>query len=246
MGILDSLSRLEPEALQALIGKIDENTAAGLLPAIHAEINKRCSTDGLYWLSYVSTVDEADRNNPVKPFPLEKEYISALWKVLTSSKRVVLAKSRQMTASWLMCAYCVWQARYHPHTAIYWQAQKDDDANSMVALPGQAEGRMQFIESHLPGFLRQKIKTAEGRIVWPNASFVQALAGGANQIRGRVFSVYVGDEFAFQEEARGVYTAIAPLLQKGSQIVLVSTPNGGPPNTFASLFHGVSQSDARE
>src|SRR6185436_3660582 len=104
--------------------------------------------------------------------------------------------------------------------------------------------RAQFIESHLPAFLQQRVKAQEGRLVYPNGSYIQALAGGANQIRGRVFSVYVGDEFAFQEEARGVYTSIAPLVQKGSQIILVSTPNGGPPNTFARLFHGISDESA--
>ena len=187
----------------------------------------------------MSTLDEADTEHPVKPFPLHLPYVAPIWEALEAARRVVWAKSRQMIATWELITYCVWKARFTPHQAIYWQAQKDDDANSVVALPGQAEGRAQFIESHLPEFLRVKCKPSEGRLVYPNGSFIQALAGGANQIRGRVFSIYVGVEFAFQEEARGVYTSIAPLVQKGSKIILVSTPNGSPPNTFAALYHGV-------
>ena len=73
--------------------------------------------------------------------------------------------------------------------------------------------------------------------MYPNGSFIEALAGGANQVRGKVFSVYVGDEFAHQEDQRGVYTSVAPLIQKGSRAILVSTPNGSD-NLFATLFHG--------
>jgi len=152
---------------------------------------------------------------------------------------VIWAKSRQMGASWELVAFCCWLARFNPHQAIFWQSQRDPDSNAMVALPGVAEGRAQFVESHMPGFLLQKVKASEGRLVYPNGSFIQALAGGANQVRGRVFTVYVGDEFAFQEEAAGVYTAIAPLVQKQAKIILVSTPNGAE-NIFGKLWHGVT------
>lgn len=246
MGILDSLSQLSGEQLAQLLGRVDELTAQGLLPQLEREIDQRCSQNGRLWLRFVSTLDEADRDNPIKPFPIHKPYVDPIWATLERSKRVVWAKSRQMVASWELCAFACWSARYHPYTAVYWQSQKDDDANSMVGLPGQAPGRCQFIEANLPRFLRQSVRTNEGRLVYPNGSFIQALAGGANQVRSHVYSIYIGDEFAFQEEASGVWTAISPLLQKGSQIIVVSTPNGGPPhNTFANLYHGVSRSDPR-
>ena len=49
--------------------------------------------------------------------------------------------------------------------------------------------------------------------------------------------VIVEDEFAYQEEAKGVYQAVAPLIQKATKFIAVSTPNG-PSNTFALLYHG--------
>jgi phage FluMu gp28-like protein len=62
------------------------------------------------------------------------------------------------------------------------------------------------------------------------------MAGGADKVRGRVVSVYVGDEFAHQDDQDGVFTAVAPLLQKGAKGIFISTPNGA--NMFATLYHG--------
>src|SRR3990167_6311164 len=169
----------------------------------------QCAADGWFWLQYVQTRDEADPEVPVKMFPRHLSYIRGLWDVLTNKPRVVVAKSRQMMVSW-----------------------------EVVALPeGGFEGRAQFIESHLPDWLRLPAKISEGRIQYPNGSMIQALAGGADKVRGLVPSVFVGDEFAHQEEQDGVYTAVAPLMQKGAKVVFVSTPNGAS-NVFATLYHG--------
>jgi len=235
--LLPILADLTAEQLAQLLARVDETTAQGLLFPLQKEILTRCAKDGLFWLRFVQTIDEADSEHPVKPYPLYKPYVQPIWETLQAHKRIIWAKSRQMGASWELVAFCCWIARFIPHQAVYWQAQKDSDGNSMVALPGVAEGRAQFIESHLPPFMQQRVKASEGRLVWPNGSFMQALAGGANQIRGRVFSLYVGDEFAFQDEASGVYTSIAPLVQKHAKIILVSTPNGAD-NTFGKLYHG--------
>ena len=99
-------------------------------------------------------------------------------------------------------------------------------------------GRMQFIERHLPSWMRIRPKESEGRLNYPNGSLIEALPGGANQVRGKVASIIVEDEFAFQEEARGVYTTVAPLIQKATKFIAISTPNGME-NVFADIYHGI-------
>lgn len=234
------LASLNTEQLNELFRRIDEHTALGVLQALQDEIRGRCVEDGLFWLRFVRTTDPADPTTSIKPFPLYLEYISEVWKAINSSNKIVIAKSRQMMASWLLAAYCCWWARFKNNQAVYWQSQKDEDANGMVALPGQLEGRCQFIESHLPAFLQLPYRATEGRLTYPNGSVIQALAGGADQIRGKVMSVLVEDEFAFQAESRGVYTAAAPLIQKGAKFIAVSTPNGSQ-GQFALLYHGHAQ-----
>ena len=237
MPLLQDLTQLNQDQLTALYSRLDEGTAQGVLVALQTELITRCAQDGLYWLKFVVTRDEADPLTSVKPFPLYLPYIEPIWHTLVDNNKVVAAKSRQMLFSWIVSAFMCWWARFKPNQAVYYQTQKAEDADAMVAMAGNVEGRCQFIESHLPEFLRIKVRPTQGSLQYPNGSMIQALAGGADQIRGKVASLIVQDEFAFQPEARGVYTACAPLIQKGTHFVAVSTPNGTS-NQFATLYHG--------
>lgn len=213
-------------------------TPAELAPVI----NTLSAADGLFWLKFVRTRDEADPETPLKPFPVALDYVRALWDEFSGHNRIVVAKSRQMLVSWTICAFCCWWARYKPNQAVYFQTQKWEDAAAMVALATGTQstgylGRCQFIEANMPAALKLKVRATEGRLQFPNGSIIQALAGGADQIRGKVASLIVEDEFAFQPEAKGVYTAAAPLIQKGAKFIAISTPNGDA-GQFADLYHG--------
>mgnify|MGYP001596015385 CR=1 FL=1 len=203
-----------------------------------AAVLELCQTEGLFWLGWVVTRDEADTEHSVKPFPIHLAYIRELWRQLATNQCVAIAKSRQMLVSWVVAAFCVWWARFKPHQAVFWQTQKWQDATGMVCqAEGGFPGRCQFIERNLPPWMQLSIKEQEGALTYPNGSLIQALAGGADQVRGKVASVIVEDEFARQEEATGVWTTVAPLVQKGCKVIVVSTPNGSS-NQFAVLYHG--------
>jgi len=245
--VATSLNVPSERELAALADRAD-GLDAGSLQSLYAGLTGaarlRAAGDGLFWLRFVLTRDEADAGASVKPFPLHLEYLRALWDVLDTRQCVVIAKSRQMLVSWCVAAFAVWWARHKDNQAIYWQSQKDRDSINMVCLPkGAAMGRCQFIEANLPPWMRINIPPVEGRLNYPNGSFIQALPGGAAQIRSNVPSLYIGDEFAFQEEQKGVWTAVAPLIQKGAKAFLISTPNGSA-NQFAELGHGRPVGDA--
>jgi len=218
------------------LGKQD---AQALLSSLAAKILARCAEDGLFWLKFVRTRDEADPEVPIKPFPVHKAYCRALWADLLVPEPTVIAKSRQMVVSWELAAFCVWWARFRGHQAIYWQTKAWKDAVGMVCMPsGGFSGRCQFIEDSLPDWMRRPYKPSEGRMQYPhNGSMIQELSGGADQIRGTTPSLLIEDEFAHQEDQPGVYTAVAPLIQKKAKLVFASTPNGAD-NTFATLWHG--------
>lgn len=209
-----------------------------LFAGLTAYARQRAGVDGLWWLRFVVTRDEADPEHSVKPFPLHLSYLRQLWADLDAAQCAVVAKSRQMLVSWAVAGYCVWTARHKPNQAIFWQSQQARDAVNMVcAAKGNTMARCQFIEANLPPWMRCVINPLEGRMVYPNGSFIQALPGGADQIRGYTPSIYVGDEFARMEDQKEVWTAVAPLMQKGAKAILVSTPNGSN-NMFATLWHG--------
>jgi hypothetical protein len=236
--LLAEIERRGPQELLARLDTLPDEQASLLHAGLLGELLDRCRADGEAFLRFVLTRDEADAEQSVKPFPVGLAYLCELWRTLARDQRVVIAKSRQMLVSWIVCAFCVWWARFHPHQAIFWQSQQWEDAAAMVSqAEGQPMGRCQFIERHLPTWLQQDIKPQKGVIAYPNGSFIQAVAGGPDQIRGKVPSVYVGDEFAKQVEATGVYQTLAPLLQKGARAILIGTPNGTQ-NMFATIYHG--------
>lgn len=235
---MPSVSERDLESLLERADTLAPAETQRLFAGLTGDINERTRADGQFWLQYVHTRDEADSLRSVKPFPLHLEYLRELWEVLVSDNLVVVAKSRQMLVSWCVAAFCVWTARSKPHQAVYWQAQKQEDAVGMVCAPeGAQQARCQFIEANLPPWMRVSIKPIEGRLQYPNGSTIQALAGGADKVRGKTASVIVLDEFAHMLDQQQIYTSVAPLVQKGAKLIIVSTPNGSG-NTFATLFHG--------
>ena len=236
-----SLASLDAIQLDKILQRADTlkpKEARDLLSSLGREVNERCAQDGLFWLRFVHTRDESDPDHAVKPFPVHLDYVQDLWRILVRDQRVVIAKSRQMLVSWVMACFITWWARYKGNQAVYWQTKAYEDAVAMICMPsGGFQGRCQFIEDNLPVWMRTPYKPSEGRIQYPNGSIIQGLAGGADKIRSKVASLIVEDEFAYQEDQDGVYTAVAPLIQKGAKAIFVSSPNGAG-NMFATLFHG--------
>lgn len=220
-----------PEKLKKVLATLSDEAAQHLLTDL-------CALDGLFWLTFVNTRDEADSVESVKPFPVHLEYVRELWALLDEKQTICIAKSRQMLVSWIIAAFAVWMARFKAHKGVYWQSQQWRDAVAMVCMPsGGFQGRAQFIEQNLPAWLRLPVKESEGRLQYPNGSIIEALSGGPDQVRGKTISLYIGDEFAYQTDQEGVYKAVSPLIQKGAKAFFVSTPNGSS-NQFATLFHG--------
>lgn len=238
---------LAPETLERVRRQLPTMSPADAqqaLSGVSGQVLERCATDITSWLRFVVTRDEADPESPIKPFPVHLDYMRRLMILLSTTQRLAVVKSRQMLVSWAACAYMVWRARFLPHQVVLYQTQNWPDAVKMVAMPGVGSdggfaGRCQFIEAHLPAWMRQRVTATEGRLMYPNGSLIEALPGGADKIRGKTASVIVLDEMAFLEDAKGTYTAIAPLVQKGAHLLMISTPNGASPNMFFCLWHGV-------
>ena len=207
-----------------------------------------CRDEGFFFLRFVKTRDEVDPDNTVKPFPIHLEYLRKLWLSFEQNQKTIVAKSRQMIVSWAACTFAVWSARRKPNQLVLVQTQSWPDAVKLVSVAGGDRdaaylGRCQFIERHMPPFLRVRIKEQEGQIAYPDiGSVIEALPGGADKIRGKVPSVVILDEYAMHEEAWGEWAAIAPLMQGAAKLIVISTPNGAEGNAFYHLYHGTPKS----
>src|SRR5438309_8569370 len=99
---MNLLDEIEKHGVQHVLGRVDgldDQSAELLRVGLIGECVDRARVDGLFFLRWVETRDEADPERSVKPFPAHLEYLRELWAILARDQRVVIAKSRQMLVS---------------------------------------------------------------------------------------------------------------------------------------------------
>lgn len=178
----------------------------------------------IIWLrEAVLTFDEHDKENPVKPFPV-KPYVETIVEEWQKASILHIAKSRQMSISWLAMAMLLHEAQFYPYRLQVVFSKKEQDALELVE-------RAKFIYSHQPLFLRnlcpidRKLRDMPfGNLFFDNGSKIKGSAQGKDQVRGYVPSTAVLDEAAFQDKLEETYGACVPCCQR---IVTISSANDG-------------------
>lgn len=187
-------------------------------------LKEKCKRDPNFWLrNFVKTFDEHDRENPIKPFPM-RPYVETIANEFQKEPILHVAKSRQMSISWLMIALLVHEAQFFDFRLEAVFSKKEEDALTLVE-------RGKFIYSHQPLWLKnlcpldRKMRDMPyGHLLLGNGSKIRGFAQGKDQIRSYVPSTALLDEAAFQDKMEETYGACVPCCQK---IVTVSSANPG-------------------
>lgn len=235
-----------------------------LSPAQAALEQERCRRSAHYFIfeSGLVTKDEHDQESALKGFPTIP-YLRALlddllvcgrlqkpsdasWAraaghsddwlcAVSESGLLFVEKSRQVMATWLVCAYLLWRAKYRPHQLLLVQSKKEDDAANLVFNKEPTVARISFMETHLPKHLRTVDFPKGGafaRLYFPTGSQIWGIPEGSDIIRSNTASVIFSDEAAFQPEFGGAFTAALPAVKGGGSYIAISSAN---PGEFASL-----------
>lgn len=233
--------------------------------AIERERCRRSCHFFVFDSGYLRSKDEHDQDEPVKVFP-PHEYLRVLLDCLLVSGRFVeprdadhalgagidydwlerisdmgvllIEKSRQVLATWVVCAYLLWRAKYRPYQLILVQSKREDDAANLVFAKDADVGRISFMETHLPKFLR----TVEfprgatyGHLHFPHGSHIWGIPEGGDIVRSNTASALFMDEAAFMVDFDASYTAARPAIEGGGQLIVVSSAN---PGSFCTLIEG--------
>lgn len=168
----------------------------------------------------VRTLDQADRLNPIKPFPSEKEYLHPIADFIVSDPLVAIVKHRRMVITWLACAIALWDAMFHEGRHVAIVSKKEEDSDELVQ-------RCNFIYQNIPtDVLRIK---PTGTYKYTSLSFpeidsrIKAYAQGPDQLRQFTCSRVFCDEIAFWPQARQTFVSLKPTIQGGGQVCLIST-----------------------
>ena len=189
----------------------------------------------------VYTLDQVDKDEPIKKFPSYYEYLRLYAKTWLKYPLIAVPKSRRMTMSWTNIALYLWDTIFHQGRLNAFVSKKEEDAKELVE-------RAEFIFDHIPTDLipksllpKKKTKSSPPVLEFPEInSKIQGFPMGADQLRQFTFSGILGDECAFWPEAMKFYSAAFPTLEGGGRMSLISSP---APGFFKKLVYDKLDSD---
>jgi hypothetical protein len=162
------------------------------------------------------------------PFHLwdaQKELLEAI----ETEPRLLILKARQLGITWLVCAYALWLCLHRPQRLVLTFSIGQNEANEMMRRMHAMYWRLTpELRATLP--LVEKDNTEE--MVWSNGSRIESLPSRKSAGSGYTASLIILDEFAKNENAAALYTAVKPTIDGGGKMIILSTANGA-----GNLFH---------
>jgi hypothetical protein len=198
-----------------------------------------CKADPLYWLQHCTrTYDNLWREKGVEPykrFP-DKPYMPKLFELFRTSRRLYLAKSRDMMVTWAVVGFGVHMCQFFEASHVIIQTQKLDKALDLVCgrqTPGYArtlwEQQEPWMKERCP--LTKASEDMPGdQLTWANGSKFQGVPQGEDQVRQYHPSLVIFDEAAFLDGFGASLDAAEPV---AAQIIAVSS---AAPSVFGDMI----------
>jgi hypothetical protein len=191
---------------------------------------RRCAEDPEYWLfKYACTRDEHDPSITAKPFP-DKEYLHAMIRFWVENRMNLYEKSRQMMATWTLCALYTHDAQFHRNRLHFIQSKKEEDSDRLVQ-------RCFTIWENQPEFIKRSYPAEYAychlRFCRPGessglpSSEIWGIPQGGDVIRQHTGSGLFIDEGAFQPDLEASIGAAQPMLKGGGRLDIVSSAEPG-------------------
>lgn len=198
--------------------------------------NKRSEHLQMKHKLYVETNKELNhyfRDLPgTRPFTLQP-YFPPIIEAWLQEPLMVVEKSRDMMATWLVVTMYTWDTLFHSNRQNIFQSEDSSKTDELVR-------RADFLFRHQPKFLREVHPARYGKgtgksgvlLVESLSSEILGFPQGADQIRQYHPSGFFSDEAAFQTAAGESFSAIKPAIQNGGRYTAVSSVN---PSFFQHL-----------
>ncbi|MBM3327397.1 MAG: hypothetical protein FJY65_10585 [Calditrichaeota bacterium] len=172
----------------------------------------------------IRTLDAVGGVKPFPDYPFLEEFVAAM----CNRRILIVAKSRQMMATWTVAAVMLYQALFDRPGLYLFLSKGARDSNELVK-------RLRVIARHLPKEYQAEVKIKEGEASFSNGSRIISLPATEYAPRMHSPTGVFWDEMAFTERSEGIWAAVKPAVDSGGRFVGVSTPNGTD-NMFHRLF----------
>lgn len=161
---------------------------------------------------------------PFKLWDAQRDLLGAI----EHEPRLLILKARQLGITWLVCAYALHLCLFKANRLVLTFSIGQSEANEMMR-------RITAMYDRLPEAIRaqhpvSKRNTEEFTLA--NGSAIHALPSRKSAGSGYTASLIILDEFAKNENAPALYTAVKPTIDGGGSMIILSTANGA-----GNLFH---------
>ena len=189
----------------------------------------KCSEDPQYFINTYCRLKDNESGVPVSftLFQCQKDMMD----MFHGKKYSIILKARQLGASWLSGAYCLWTAMFKPLQFCLVISAKEELAIEYL-------DKVKFMFSHLPDWLKPDVykdndtvlwfgkKDSKGNIIGLNSQ-IKSIPTAPDAGRSKSLSVLVMDEAAFINFADDIWaSASGTVTNTGGRIILISTGNG--------------------
>ena len=191
---------------------------ARLEDAIEAARMVRAERDFERFLPYMKVLDPPPGGGivPFQPWP----HLVELARAFRQYRLIVLVKSKQVGASWLVGGYAVHTAAYHEGAQVALFSKGQLEAGDLL-------GKSQFIHEHLPKPLQRPLAPLKSEMVFPSMhSRILPLPSTEDAGVGLTSTLVVMDEADYHDYfAENYDIAAKPAADAGGQVIVVSTVN---------------------
>ena len=179
-----------------------------------------CALYSYYFIDrYCFVLDPLSGPVPFSLFDFQLDALESFQK----NKKIIFRKSRQVGASVISGAYALWRANFQRAQYIKIVSLSLEEAKEFK------EKTIDLNYDMMPGFLKTEA-TRDGKSITKlklvNKSNIRVLPKSKQAGRGGTPSLFIIDEAAFNEWMDDIWKAVEPSLDKGGDIIVISTTNG--------------------
>lgn len=185
----------------------------------------------LFITKFCRTVDAVGNIAPLPDLPHVREFVLALH----SGGDLHVEKSRQMMATWIACAYVLWELQFRSGYIGFLTSRKEKlvDDGGENSSPNSLLGRIRWIHERLPVFIKREVKfTFLKATCAATGSYLIGESANVNMGRGGTYTRAICDEWSQVPQSEGCFASLRSACVRG--IVLLSTPYG-PTGCFARI-----------
>ena len=199
---------------------------------------KMCADDPLFYInSFCWTYDPRLKVStiPFTTYPFQDDAITSIIESLDKGEDILLAKSRDMGASWLILS--VFQHRWRfMHGQSFLCVSRNEDYVDKAGNPKSLFWKFDFLHKNMPGWLLPNMTRTRLRMSNDdNGSSIDGESTTGDVARGDRRTAIMLDEFAAFESSDG-YRALSATRDATKCRIFNSTPNGS-----ANAFYDLAQ-----